>query len=394
MNKKKIIAMLLSVAIVTSGLLTTPKVVQAHNNDINSEAQIGVSYQAHVQNLGWQPSVLNGAEAGTNGQSLRLEALKINLINAPKDAKINYQAHVQNQGWQSWKSNGAEAGTEGKSLRAEAIKISLENLPGYSVQYRAHVQNQGWQPWVSNGAVAGTIGKSLRLEALEIRIVKTSVQSIAITKTANKLTYTLGDKLDISGLEVTETYADGTKAVVPITAANVTGFDSSKAVNGQVLTVTVGDKTATYTVNVNPKQVTYTGYIQDEDCFVGFVDPTTGKAEEDPGNDSRGCLLMKSCAGSGYGITVKQEDGTYKYYYFDGEFASGTKTNFVVGTGTQKAAWDLIQNTKKQNHVTIKVTGTIDGSKRTNTNVISTANQDDVYYPVIKVTSLEEITGN
>lgn len=222
-----------------------------------------------------------------------------------------------------------------------------------------------------------------------------TLNSVAITAPASKLTYSVGDALDISGLQVTGSYSDGTNTQESISAANVTGFDSSKAVSGKILTITVGGKTTTYTVDINPKQVTFTGYIQDEDCFVTYVpDPKTGVATEDPGDDSRGCLLMKQCAGSGYGVTVKQADGTYKYYYFDGDFASGTMKNFIVGTGAQKTSWDLINNTKKQDHVTIKVTGTIDGSTRTNTNVISQASQDDIYYPVIKVISLEEVTSN
>lgn len=132
-----------------------------------------VSYQTHVQSVGWQKSVTNWQEAGTEGKSLRAEALKINLINAPTGASIKYQAHVQGAGWQKLvASNGQEAGTDGKSLRMEAVKISLENMPGYSVQYQAYLQHSGWQNWVSDGVVAGTVGKSLRMEAIRIRIVK------------------------------------------------------------------------------------------------------------------------------------------------------------------------------------------------------------------------------
>lgn len=64
------------------------------------------------------------------------------------------------------------AGTQGQALRLEAIRIVLVGAPGYSVQYQAHVQGIGWQNWVSNGQIAGTVGKALRMEALRIRIVK------------------------------------------------------------------------------------------------------------------------------------------------------------------------------------------------------------------------------
>ena len=134
--------------------------------------EVSVSYQGHIQNIGWQNWVSDGQDAGTEGQALRAEALKIILVNAPVGASIKYQAHVQNVGWQNWVSNGEKVGTEGPGLRLEALKITLENMPGYSIQYQAHVQNVGWQNWVSNGQQAGTEGKALRIEAVRIRIVK------------------------------------------------------------------------------------------------------------------------------------------------------------------------------------------------------------------------------
>ncbi len=151
------------------GLIVAPNTSAA-----NTRTPVGVQYQAHVQTIGWQSPVSDEQEAGTDGKSLRVEALKINLVNAPVGAKIKYQAHIQNIGWQNWLYDGQEAGTDGKSLRIEAFRLKLENMPGYSIQYQAHVQNIGWQNWVSDGQEAGTDGKSLRIEALKIKIVKIS----------------------------------------------------------------------------------------------------------------------------------------------------------------------------------------------------------------------------
>jgi uncharacterized repeat protein (TIGR02543 family) len=146
-----------------------------------TESTIGVTYSSHVQNLGWQGSVSDGALSGTTGKSLRLEAFNIQLTGAvPTGASITYEAHVQNIGWQKAVSNSAVAGTSGKSLRVEAVKITLSGLDGYEVQYRAFVQGKGWLGWqttvngtgIGAGAIAGTVGQSRRLEALEVRIVK------------------------------------------------------------------------------------------------------------------------------------------------------------------------------------------------------------------------------
>jgi hypothetical protein len=78
-----------------------------------------------------------------------------------------------------------------------------------------------------------------------------TLQSIAITTPASKLVYTVGESLDISGMVVTGTYSDSSTKTETITAANVNGFDSSAPAVDQVLTVTVGGKTATYTVTIN-----------------------------------------------------------------------------------------------------------------------------------------------
>lgn len=130
-----------------------------------------ISYIAHVQNVGWQKYVNENELSGTEGRALRLEAIKINLNNAPKGAKIKYRAHVQNIGWQNWKYDNQLAGTEGQSLRAEAIQIKLENLDEFTVEYQVHIQDIGWSQWYIDGETAGTVGQSKRIEAIRIRLV-------------------------------------------------------------------------------------------------------------------------------------------------------------------------------------------------------------------------------
>lgn len=132
---------------------------------------IGVQYCSQVQDQGWQPLVLDGKTSGTTGHSLRMEALKVNLTNAPEGTGIKYSVYVQDKGWMPAVSDGDLAGTVGQSKRIEAIKLNLTGLAGYTVEYRVHIQNIGWMDWQRDGAVAGTIDKSLRLEAIEIRIL-------------------------------------------------------------------------------------------------------------------------------------------------------------------------------------------------------------------------------
>ena len=103
-----------------------------------------------------------------------MEAVKINLINQEFDGGIEYQAHIQNIGWgQSLKRDGQIAGTQGQSLRLEAITIKLTGTmeQKYDVYYRGHVQNFGWLDWAKNGQQSGSEGYAYRLEAVQIKLV-------------------------------------------------------------------------------------------------------------------------------------------------------------------------------------------------------------------------------
>lgn len=92
-----------------------------------------------------------------------------------------------------------------------------------------------------------------------------SLQSIAVTTPATKLSYKVGETLDISGLVVTGTYSDNTTKVETITASNISGFDSSKVAANQRLTITVNGKTITYTVQItesgNPGQAEFVAFL-------------------------------------------------------------------------------------------------------------------------------------
>lgn len=131
-----------------------------------------ITYQTHVQNIGWQAEKADGEVSGTSGQSLRLEAIKIKL-GSSIDGGLTYATHVQDIGWQSFVSNGQLSGTSGQSKRLEAIKINLTGNAAnqYDIYYRVHAQNFGWLGWAKNGQSAGTSGYSYRLEAIQIVLV-------------------------------------------------------------------------------------------------------------------------------------------------------------------------------------------------------------------------------
>ena len=132
-----------------------------------------VKYESHVQNNGWQEEKKDGELSGTTGESKRLEAVNISLVNPEYQGNINYQAHVQDIGWQTTVWGGEVAGTVGQAKRLEAVKMWLtgDMANYYSIQYRVHIQDIGWQDWARDGIIAGTIGLGKRIEAIEIRLI-------------------------------------------------------------------------------------------------------------------------------------------------------------------------------------------------------------------------------
>lgn len=134
----------------------------------------GLYYHTHVEDYGWQDWSADGAMAGTEGESKRLESMELKLEGMPYSGSIQYQTHIQNIGWESeWKSDGQPSGTEGQSLRLEAMRIRLTDqmAENYDVWYRVHAQNFGWLDWACNGEDAGTAGYGFRLEAMEVRLL-------------------------------------------------------------------------------------------------------------------------------------------------------------------------------------------------------------------------------
>jgi len=76
------------------------------------------------------------------------------------------------------------------------------------------------------------------------------LESIAITAPAAKLSYSVGNTLDLTGLVITGAYSDGSHRPERITETNISGFNSSTATADQVLTITVGGQTVTYHVQI------------------------------------------------------------------------------------------------------------------------------------------------
>lgn len=151
--------------------------VEAVEVQLVEKPEASVMGHAHVQDVGWtSPARGDVVTLGVTGRSKRLEAFSLSLdgVMCPEgdDSHIEYCAHVQNVDWQKFVSDGANAGTVGKGLRIEAVKIKLSGpiAQKYDVWYRAHVQDYGWLAWTKDDGIAGTTGLSKRVEAIQVSI--------------------------------------------------------------------------------------------------------------------------------------------------------------------------------------------------------------------------------
>ncbi len=136
-----------------------------------------ISYVTHVEKYGWLESVSDGSKSGTEGEALRMEALRINLSDSLPSGSVVYSTHVQSFGWMNEVKDSALSGTTGLRKRLEAVKIRLvgEISNTYGVEYRTHIQGIGWSSWSRDGATSGTEGMEKRLEAIEIRLYEKPV---------------------------------------------------------------------------------------------------------------------------------------------------------------------------------------------------------------------------
>jgi uncharacterized protein YjdB len=149
---------------------------------------VTVSYKSRIQSKGWETSwKKNGKTSGKSGK--RLEGIYIK-VSGNSNLGIQYTTYCQTYGWLPWAANGELGGTDGESKRMEAIKIQLtgKDKGKYDIYYRVKSQGYGWQGWTGNGNPAGTVGRSKRIEAIQIIVVK---KGVSIDKNMNGVKNTL-----------------------------------------------------------------------------------------------------------------------------------------------------------------------------------------------------------
>ena len=152
-------------------------------------------------------------------------------------------------------AHGSAHASAGASEEGKTITITATPDGGYEIDKIT---------WTPDGGTATDITstKSFEMPAKKVT-VDVSFKASSVTPpgpatvtgislvTPGKTAYTVGETLDVSGMEIKVDYSDGTSATIPVAAAMVSGFDSSAPATSQTLTITYEGKTTTYDVSIS-----------------------------------------------------------------------------------------------------------------------------------------------
>lgn len=147
--------------------------------------------------------------------------------------------------------------------------------------------------------------------------------------------------LEITNKEGTKKFivfdADGQKLAKKLVASGKLKNNSSISVNG----IIKNNIAQVFSIKSEEgKEETFAGWLGDSDCTPNL---------SEPGEMGVSCLKCAKCEGSGYGISVKQKDGSFKYFKFD------TKGHTLVRD-------KIIPELKSKKVPEISVTGLLEGN--------------------------------
>ena len=179
----------------------------------------------------------------------------------------------------------------------------------------------------------------------DVLITPKPASAIAVTTLPTKLTYLEGkDTLDVTGGELTVSYADGTPSkTIPMTLDMVTGFDNT-SVGTQTLTVSYAEQTTTFQVDVFEADVVSISIAKLPDStrfLLNFddLDVTGGEIIVCFNNDTTATIPMTAEMVSGFDNTILGEQSltvTYeeKTTEFTVEICQNNTVEFFSGLGT------------------------------------------------------------
>ena len=218
---------------------------------------------------GWISSPANGTILNTLGTQTvtitiggKSAILEVN-VSALTDAQIASISATQPTKTEYW---------QGEALNTSGIAVTAL----YNNGVTAPIANFATAP--ANGSALNAIGiqnitvtYAGKSTAVTVNVNAITLSSISITAQPTKTEYNVGDSLDTAGLVVTAYFSNSTSAAT--TNYSLSGYESSAA-GTKTVTVTVGNKTATFTVNVSQPAPSVPGVLAYDGAFATLTGGT------------------------------------------------------------------------------------------------------------------------
>ncbi|MCF0120710.1 MAG: bacterial Ig-like domain-containing protein, partial [Oscillospiraceae bacterium] len=148
--------------------------------------------------------------------------------------------------------SGIGEGTEMMSMEKDYLfGLSIFARDGYVFEDEISLKINGEEASVFS-VTRFDWGITIETPAPKVTEAAVKVTGIEVNSHAHKTVYVTTEELDVTDLTILARKSDGSAETVDVTADMVSGFDSSVPVTGQVLTVTYGGQTCTYTVDIKP----------------------------------------------------------------------------------------------------------------------------------------------
>ena len=220
-----------------------PKGSAAPGDTSGAFVDCGVTYSAHVRDLGWLPSVREGSVAGTTGRGLSMEALRVSLGDSAVSGAVEARAHVSDLGWQDWAEGSCGTTGRGKALEAVCLRLTGEAADAYDVWYRVHSADFGWLGWAKNGEEAGSEGFGRAAQAVEVRLLPKGSAAPGDTSGAfiNRAGQNLQFKVTYDGVEIKKTLGSDGAYCYSLPSAATADSVSITYTSGSYVSVALGE---------------------------------------------------------------------------------------------------------------------------------------------------------
>lgn len=185
----------------------------------------------------------------------------------------------------------------------------------------------------AEGRITLTEDAKTKTEVVQLK----KVVSIEVKTQPEKTQYYVGDKtIDTTGLVVTATLSDNTQKVIAVGGYEVTGFDSSTAVEKQTITVSYKGKTATFDIKIEEKLFpshVFDGLKGKATVEYSHNNSYQGKAGEEFVDDTAEGALKSNSAGmdsSQVTVTITlNKDVKASKLYFDYKVSSESSSGYA-----------------------------------------------------------------